>query len=578
MADNVEAILLRLGLDASGFTKGTRQARSELGLMEKGVGSLKGQLASLAATAAGGIGLAILAREALQFAESVTKIHDQTGLAIDSIQFLKFAADQTGTSVDSLAGLVNKMQRQLVEASGNNQLTQQFANIGLSIKELRAQAPEQQLQSIAVAIAAIKDPAEQSAAAVMAFGKSGAEALPELKALATQQAELAEAFRLTGGPVSADAIAAVESLGDSMGQTKTAAIALATELLAGAAPAFKSFLETVTEVIGGLRLLDGEGDNALVNLDNKIVRAEENLRVMEASAYSSFTGITQSTRDAIKAQEELIAKYREEYQALAGLGQGGVNEGRRKAAADALAIQQALADGTLDIVNVTATTINLRRYQDEAEEAAHQARKAEIIAEANKTVLDQDLAFRAQMSSQANLGAIEQQDVLHGGLSKLEQFQADSWDNQVATVAGGLQAMTAGIAQHSKAAFEINKAASMVNTIVQTIQAVTKAWADYGWPYGAVMGAAIAAAGAVQLNAIKSTQFNGGGQGLPPSSATQVPTATASGGNGSGGNGQQVIRMEGISSDSLFSGKAVRQLIDRINEAQKDGAQVLIQS
>src|SRR6185503_6943255 len=198
MADNVEAILLRLGLDASGFTQGARNARKEMGLMEKGVGSLKGELAGLAAGLAAGIGIAALAREALQFAEAVTKVHDQTGLAVDSIQYLRLAADLTGVSIDSLAGLVNKMQRQLVEASGNKKVAQQFKDIGLEIEDLRKMRPEDQLQAIAKAIAEIQDPAEQSAAAVLAFGKSGAEALPELKALASQQTELQDAFTRTG--------------------------------------------------------------------------------------------------------------------------------------------------------------------------------------------------------------------------------------------------------------------------------------------------------------------------------------------------------------------------------------------
>jgi hypothetical protein len=574
MADKLEAILLRLGLDASGFTRGTREARKELGLMGQATNSLKGELASLAAQAAAGVGMAMLAREALQFAEAVTKVHEQTGLSIESIQFLRLAADLTGTSIDSLAGLVNKMQRQLVEASKDPGLTQQFQMLGLSVAELRKMQPEQQLQAIASAIAKIEDPAEQAAAAVLAFGKSGAEALPELKALANQQNELQAAFERTGGAVSGETIAAVEGLGDSFAELKTAIVSMATELLGAAAPALRSFLETATEVIGGLRLLDKEGTNVGVNLTGQIEKAQEALKGLERTAYASLGGVSQSTLDAIEAQKKLIADLQRQEQEYYGLGEAGAAKAKADRIRQNEELQKALSDGTLAEVQVRVQHERDGHFQAELAELQHQERKAGIIAGANATILEQDLAFRQQMADQARVGSIAEQDVLHGGLTKLEQFQADSWDNQVATVAGGLAQMTAGIAQHSKAAFEVNKAASMVNTIVQTIQAVTKAWADYGWPYGAVLGAAIAAAGAAQLNAIRSTSFNGGGGGIAPSNATQPAQPVAQAGNQAQGAGG-VLRVEGLSPDSVLSGASAQALAQKLLEYQKDGGTVV---
>lgn len=573
MADNVEAILLRLGLDASGFTKGTRQARQELGLMEKGVGSLKGEIAALAATAAAGIGFAVLIHEALAFAESVTKVHDQTGLAVESIQYLRLAADLTGTSIDSLAGLVSKMQRQLVEAGTNDKLHAQLAAIGVNVEQLRNLRPEEQLQAIANAIGQIQDPAEQAAAAVVAFGKSGAEALPQIKALASQQEELQAAFTRTGGAVSGDTIAAVEGLGDSFAELKTAVVAMATELVGAAAPALRSFLEVTTEVVAGLRLLDGEGSNALVNLDNKI----DNLQGRIDSFKKSNPFPDDWGKQQLATMEAQLKVLREQEQVMLGVGEAGAKAFAADRLAKQLALEKALSDGTLAEVQVRVQHVKDGQFATELAEQQHQERRAAIIANANATLLEQDLAFRQQMSEHAMAGSIEVQDVVHGGLSAIEQFQADSWQNQVQTVAGSLSQMTAGIAQHSKAAFEVNKAASIVNTVVQTIQAVTKAWADYGWPYGAVVGAAIAAAGIAQVQAIKNTSFNGGGGGVPPSGATTPPVNTATQGGGGQGNGQ-TLRVEGLSADSIVTGASARALAEKLLEFQKDGGQVVFQS
>lgn len=572
MADNVEAILLRLGLDASGFTQGARNARKELGLMEKGVGSLKGELTSLAAGLAAGIGIAALAREALQFAESVTKVHDQTGLAVDSIQYLRLAADLTGVSIDSLAGLVNKMQRQLVEASGNKKVAEQFKDIGLEIADLRKMRPEDQLQAIAKAIAEIQDPAEQSAAAVLAFGKSGAEALPELKALASQQTELQDAFTRTGGAVSGETIAAVESLGDSFGELKTSVVALATELLGGAAPALKSFLETVTEVVGGLRLLDGEGDNALVNLDSKILRLQDSVDAFKKNnPFPDEWG-----KQYLAGLEKDLAAVRAQYNAMAGLGQEGADKQKADRLAQGLAIEKALSDGTLAEVQVRVKHETDAHFQMEAELIAHNERKLGIIAEANATILEQDAAFREKLAENANLGEIAQQDVVGGGLSKMEQFRAESWDRQVGIVAGGLVEMTQGIAQHSKAAFEINKVAGIAMAIVNTARGVSGVLADYPGPVGWALAAVQLAAGLAQVNAIKSTSFNGGGSGTAPSQAATAPVPVAAQGQQQGGGGG-VLRVEGLSPDSVLSGASAQALAQKLLDYQKDGGQVVFQ-
>jgi hypothetical protein len=77
------------------------------------------------------------------------------------------------------------------------------------------------------------------------------------------------------------------------------------------------------------------------------------------------------------------------------------------------------------------------------------------------------------------------------------------------------QQLTAGLATKSRAAFEINKAASLAKATVQGYQAITAAFADgmsWGSYYGAIAEAALAAVyvGA-QIQAINSTQFGGGG-------------------------------------------------------------------
>lgn len=573
MADNLEAILLRLGLDASGFTKGARDAKKELGVLEKGVSSLKGEMASLAATAAAGVGFAVLIHEALEFAEAVTKVAEQTGMSVESVQFLRLAADQTGTSVESLAGQVNKLQRQLVEAGDNDKLKAKIEGLVGPIENLRALKPEEQLQKVAEAVASLSDPAERTAASMTLLGKAGADAIPELLALATQQDELTAAFARTGGAVSGDAIKAVEGLGDAIGQTKTATIALATELLATAAPALTSFLETVTEVIGGLRLLDGQGDNALVNLSNQIDQANAKLREMEARAGQTIRGFTTATPAAIAAQRELVKGLEDQYNAITGLGTAGAIAARKDSDLRAL-YKQNMEGHTSDLMASLETDEGIRANFRELRFQGDEELETRLIAMRVAKAQEQAEALMAEQQLQADYtqglqGMVD--EALASGMEDASNLKIQTWQQETASIAGLLQQQTAGVAHQNRAMFELNKAAGIANTVVNTAQAIMKVWADPGYPMAIPLTAIVAAAGVAQLNAIKSAKFGGGG-GLAPSQAATPATPVAPAGGGGGGG--SVMRVEGIKPDSLITGSMMRTIADGISDHVRDGGKV----
>jgi hypothetical protein len=126
-----------------------------------------------------------------------------------------------------------------------------------------------------------------------------------------------------------------------------------------------------------------------------------------------------------------------------------------------------------------------------------------------------DLSSEAAESAQRRLTEITQ-----AGLSERQKFEAMSAKQRATTVLDSLTAMTAGIAQHSKAAFRINKLAAIASAVINTAEGVTKALSAYPPPLSFAMAAAQAAAGAVQIQAIKATSFGGG---TTPSVAGSTP-------------------------------------------------------
>lgn len=156
-------------------------------------------------------------------------------------------------------------------------------------------------------------------------------------------------------------------------------------------------------------------------------------------------------------------------------------------------------------------------------------------------------------------------------MTKAERFSAMSWDNQASHVTGSLVKMTAGVAQQSRKMFKINKAAAIANALVNNYQAVTKTMTALPYPYNVPMAVAQAAAGLAQVNAIRSTSFNGGGAGRSPSSAATEPTAVTNIGGGDGGQQTEPTRIvvEGLEPEQLLTGRAVAALLQ---EAADNGA------
>jgi hypothetical protein len=184
-------------------------------------GALVRQMAALAGPAA--IGFAI--KQTLDYADTLTKMSDRTGIGVVALQKLEAIAKPSGNSIEDLAGAINKFQKNL--ADGDKTAAEALQRIGLSVSQLKELAPDEQFIAIAKGIQGIKDPAEQTLVAMQLFGKGGAEVLPSLKAKVD---ELKDSTVV----MSESAVKALDDAGDAFGRLKTSGLNAIGELLAGA--------------------------------------------------------------------------------------------------------------------------------------------------------------------------------------------------------------------------------------------------------------------------------------------------------------------------------------------------------
>jgi len=111
--------------------------------------------------------------------DSIAKMSARTGIGVESLSELGYAAEMSGTSMESFEKSVRTMQKTLVAAAGGSAAAVgALRKLGLTAADLDGLSPEQQFKLIADQLSKIEDPAARAVVAMDIFGKSGAELLP----------------------------------------------------------------------------------------------------------------------------------------------------------------------------------------------------------------------------------------------------------------------------------------------------------------------------------------------------------------------------------------------------------------
>ena len=484
----------------------------------------------------GGVSLVALVNQALQAAEALQNVSIQTGISTDALQRLQFAAGLSGASLDQVSGAVTKMQRALVTSGeGSQQAQEALARLGLTTSDLLALAPDKQFERIAVAIASIDDPAQRATAAVGLFGRSGAELLPTLTALGENAATVNQQFAELGGPVSEQAIAGVDTFGDSLDTLKVAAKNLGIEILALVSGPLTALADNLRQNIGELRALAGSGGE-MEQLERRM-RTLQDMRTdtVGSTMVGEFGGGFALQGMFARTENGVIAVRRQ----IAGLEQ------------DAIAAAFKLEEVRVDLPDPQVPNFGApvggkkgapskpemspadRRAAADAEMAAGLSLDAGLY-QAKELALDQHLLNVAMAESQS---AIERMRIA----SDLEYFRADvaqafglqtldfeTIKNQsVLDLAGELFTALGG---ESSKLFKIQKTFAIANAIIGTAEGITQAL-KLPFPANLAAAAKVAAAGAIQIAKIKATNPGGGGGASP----------SISGGGGGGGAAGQSL-------------------------------------
>lgn len=183
--------------------------------------------------------------------DELAKMSQRTGLSVESLSELKYAADQSGTSLSALENSTKKMQVGLLDASnGTGTLLEALTPLGLNLAELRGLKPEQQFLALARAIAGVEDPTQRAALAQKVFGRAGTELLPMLADGTAGLDALRERAHTLGLTMNTETANAAVKLGDNLADLKQQVFAIGVNIGAAVAGPLTDFAQVVQVVIG----------------------------------------------------------------------------------------------------------------------------------------------------------------------------------------------------------------------------------------------------------------------------------------------------------------------------------------
>jgi len=216
----------------SELMKGLKRAQARLNQFGTQVADVGGKLFGIGAAAASGL---LAAANVFSTAgDELEKMSIRTGLAVEFLSQMKFAADQSGTSLNDVETSVKKASRAIYDAQhGLKTAKDGFSELGLNADSLAKLRPEDQFLAIADALANIADPSRRAALAMVLLGRSGTSIIPligDIKSLRAeadrlgitmteQDAKSAADFNDAIGRVTATAKMAVFQIGSALAPT-----------------------------------------------------------------------------------------------------------------------------------------------------------------------------------------------------------------------------------------------------------------------------------------------------------------------------------------------------------------------
>lgn len=245
------AAYVELFVKDSRLVKGLNAASAKLKAFGAGIQALGTKLAGLGITMA--VPFLGAAKLFADMGSDMLDMSQRTGVAVEALSELRYAAEQSGASSEDLEKGLRTMSRNIVEAArGSASARQNLARLGLTIADLTGLSPDQQFELIGDRLAAIQNPLNRTTIAMEIFGRTGANLLPLLTTGANGIQELRDEANRLGLTMRTEDAQAAEAFGDAL-STLWKSLKQVAFMVGGAlAPTLQQIAEWITRVAANL--------------------------------------------------------------------------------------------------------------------------------------------------------------------------------------------------------------------------------------------------------------------------------------------------------------------------------------
>lgn len=548
-AVSIGALTVEIGADTSRLKAGSAAAKKELAELDKRFSDFSktaNRIGLAFGAAFAGISLAI--RNAVNESEKLRRLSDSSGVGIEALSRLKFAAEESGVEFQTLEKVIGQFGARLTEfaTNGNSRGAQALAVMGLSARDAAGnlQSFSNLLPQLADRFASYRAGAERSALATALFGE---EAGPQLLKLLSQGSaglkrlgDESDRLGLTITPRTAEALKKFENATRDLDRaTRTAGIAIGEFL----SPAISELGRVIDSVFVGRNV----AGMLPAQLAAEMARLTAQLDAIPARA-AALEAI--GNNKGLERLKQTTAGLRAELEAVAGL----LGQAQMQAGATADRQGQQTAPGLLD------TGAQSKALQAAREELDLYLEKLNGVPALFQNAFTFDTAgyeeaiARVDAATKNSVVTAQQAAAMKLGLQRREQ---DEILNTASLAADTLTAV-----------FNNSKLAAIASAIINTAVGVTKALSASPPPFNFANAALVAAAGAAQIAAIRSATAKGGGSTAPVSGGSSSSQNDAGAGNQAP---SRSLRIEGLDPAAIYSGRALEGLIGSINEFVQDG-------
>lgn len=243
-------LVVKLEAQTAQYQASLERANKQLEKFDKSSSTMARNIATglVAAAAAAAVAFAAMSKTAIDNADSLDKVSQSTGIAVESLSQLQYAAEISNVSFEDLTKVAAKFSKTAAEAArGSETAARGFEALGIKVKNADGtlRNTEDLLLDVADKFSKMEDGAAKAAIAQELFGKSGAKMIPFLnqgRAGIEKLKKEADAFGLT---VSTKAARSADQFNDNLDRLKAAGMGVVNQLVQQLLPSFVAFTERV---------------------------------------------------------------------------------------------------------------------------------------------------------------------------------------------------------------------------------------------------------------------------------------------------------------------------------------------